>query len=259
MRATSKSTRGEVKTLISSPTPPPPRKCRSPNDENWGRVWAACDSGDVENIHPCCWSRSQQEVHGVLDKFFTIVFLSEMLMKMVADGIVLHEHAYLRNVWNWLDFFIVIISMIGFVPDTSGSLKTLKSLRTVRVLRPLRVIKRHPGLKIAVVCLISSLPAMGNVAVVVRTPSINPLKKPHKSPRPRPFFSRASASHPPRTEHITQPHTASPRGIPRSPDPGTLHIPDPILGCLACPDPRTQTNPRLPSARAGGLFPRAGP
>ena len=140
---------------------------RSPTDENWGRVWAACDSADSQNIHPCCWARSQQNVYNVLDKFFTIVFLCEMLMKMVESGIILHEHAYLRNVWNWLDFFIVIISMIGFVPDSSGSLKTLKSLRTVRVLRPLRVIKRHPGLKIAVVCLISSLPAMGNVAVVV--------------------------------------------------------------------------------------------
>lgn len=142
---------------------------RSPLEVDWGRVWAPCDSpGPPEDIHPCCWMASQQNIYGVLDKVFTIIFFTEMILKMVADGIVFHQHAYLRNVWNWLDFVIVIISMISsFTPDTGGSLRTLKTLRTVRVLRPLRVIKRHPGLKIAVVCLISSLPAMGNVGVVV--------------------------------------------------------------------------------------------
>ena len=44
--------------------------------------------------------------------------------------------------------------------------KNFKSLRTLRALRPLRVIKRNPGLKVAVNALLKSLPDMGNVSLV---------------------------------------------------------------------------------------------
>uniref|UniRef100_A0A7S1E5W3 Ion transport domain-containing protein n=1 Tax=Hemiselmis andersenii TaxID=464988 RepID=A0A7S1E5W3_HEMAN len=137
-----------------------------------GELYERCDSPNVDKRPECCWIANQQEVFGILDKIFTIIFLCEMLLKMVADGLIMHEHAYLRNAWNWLDFIVVVISVISsfladYLGSGSGSLKTLKTLRTIRVLRPLRVIKRHPGLRVAVVCLISSMPAMGNVVVVV--------------------------------------------------------------------------------------------
>ena len=48
----------------------------------------------------------------------------------------------------------------------SSNSKNFKSLRTLRALRPLRVIKRNPGLKIAVNALLKSLPDMGNVSLV---------------------------------------------------------------------------------------------
>ena len=89
-----------------------------------------------------------------------------MLMKMIADGVVFHEKAYLRDAWNWLDFIIVIVSMLSTFGSDMESIKSFKSLRALRALRPLRVIKRNPGLKIVVVALLSSIPAMLNVAVV---------------------------------------------------------------------------------------------
>ena len=48
----------------------------------------------------------------------------------------------------------------------NSSSKNLKALRTLRALRPLRVIKRNPGLKIAVNALLKSLPDMANVSLV---------------------------------------------------------------------------------------------
>lgn len=88
-------------------------------------------------------------------------------MKMIADGVLFHEKAYLRDAWNWLDFVIVIVSIIStYGGDGAGGIKTVKSLRAFRALRPLRVIKRNPGLKIVVVALLSSIPAMLNVAIV---------------------------------------------------------------------------------------------
>jgi len=49
----------------------------------------------------------------------------------------------------------------------TGSAKDLKALRTLRALRPLRVIKRNPGLRVAVNSLLNSFPAMANVSLVV--------------------------------------------------------------------------------------------
>ena len=39
---------------------------------------------------------------------FTILFLAEAAIKIIAMGFVLHRLAYLRNPWNALDFIISI-------------------------------------------------------------------------------------------------------------------------------------------------------
>ncbi|EKX46067.1 hypothetical protein GUITHDRAFT_55688, partial [Guillardia theta CCMP2712] len=101
-----------------------------------------------------------------LDQVFTIVFTVEMVLKIISDGFISHRFSYLRSPWNWLDLAIVIISLVGsFGP--SSNIKTFKSLRTLRAIRPLRVIKRHIGLKVVVVCMISSIPAMYPVLSVM--------------------------------------------------------------------------------------------
>lgn len=41
-----------------------------------------------------------------IDKFFTIIFLAEMLLKWFAYGF----KAYFSNAWCWLDFVIVMVS-----------------------------------------------------------------------------------------------------------------------------------------------------
>jgi hypothetical protein len=39
---------------------------------------------------------------------FTIIFLLEAIIKIIAMGFVLHKHAYLRDAWNIIDFIIVV-------------------------------------------------------------------------------------------------------------------------------------------------------
>lgn len=103
---------------------------------------------------------------------FTIIFVIEMLFKLITDGVVFHRLAYFRNSWNILDSVIVTISVVSLVlsmtTEGAGSqVKALKALRALRVLRPLRVVKRHPQLKTTVLCIISSIPAMMTVGVVL--------------------------------------------------------------------------------------------
>lgn len=101
------------------------------------------------------------------DIILNILFISEMLLKMFALGIVLHQHSYLRSGWNILDFIIVGISTTSLVLGSDGALKALKSLRSLRALRPLRVISRSPGMRLVVNAIIAAIPAIANVSVVV--------------------------------------------------------------------------------------------
>lgn len=101
-----------------------------------------------------------------LDTVFAIIFAIEMVLKIIALGLILHKGAYLRNSWNILDGVIVITSLIMLAFQSSGkagSLKSLRSLRTFRTFRPLRMISRRPGLKLVVNSLIEAIPAVLNV------------------------------------------------------------------------------------------------
>ena len=51
-------------------------------------------------------------VMAVADYFFTIAFIIEMVIKLIALGFVMDEGSYLRDNWNRLDFFIVVTSMV---------------------------------------------------------------------------------------------------------------------------------------------------
>lgn len=68
-------------------------------------------------------------------------------MKIFTFGFILNgKTSYLRNPWNMLDFFIIILSVISLSPLPSE----LKIFKALRVARPLRLISRNKGLKVAV-------------------------------------------------------------------------------------------------------------
>lgn len=99
-----------------------------------------------------------------VDTAFSIIFLFECVAKILAMGFVLHHKSYLRDVWNWLDFFVVFISVLGWLPgDNSNS--SLKALRTFRILRPLRSINSMPRMKALIKTLLASLVGLVNVGL----------------------------------------------------------------------------------------------
>ena len=77
---------------------------------------------------------------------FSIIFIIECTVKVIAMGFVFHKHSYLREPWNVLDFFIVCVSIVGFLPIEGGA-DSLKALRTFRILRPLRSVNKLPAMK----------------------------------------------------------------------------------------------------------------
>ncbi|OUW49260.1 MAG: hypothetical protein CBD47_02085 [Synechococcus sp. TMED187] len=124
---------------------------------------------------PGWWTSSpQMVVLMVFDRIFTVLFTLEMLLKIVVLGFVRSKTpqypAYLRSVWNVLDFVIVAISLttwIGNQIPAIASLKFLKAIRTLRALRPLRLISRAEGMKQVINTLGRAMTAVGALGVVL--------------------------------------------------------------------------------------------
>ena len=98
---------------------------------------------------------------GYVDLAFTSIFIGECVFKITGMGFIWHRNSYLRDVWNWLDFFVVCISIVNFIPNVNSG--GLKALRTFRILRPLRTINAIPLMKQQIQSLMTALPGLGNV------------------------------------------------------------------------------------------------
>ncbi|CEM21952.1 unnamed protein product [Vitrella brassicaformis CCMP3155] len=102
----------------------------------------------------------------------TFIFTVEFMLKTVANGFCFAKNAYLRDAWNWLDFFIVAdlanqeSKLTGKDSQGDNSLSSLKSLRAFRALRPLRLISRNESLRLVVNTLLQSVPSLLNVLLV---------------------------------------------------------------------------------------------
>ena len=102
----------------------------------------------------------------ILDAIFLFAFVLEMVLKVIVLGFILHPGSYLRSAWNILDFFIVIIGLVGFFPTGGGDLTSLRALRTFRALRPIRMASRAEGMKVVVNALFQAIPGIANVSFV---------------------------------------------------------------------------------------------
>ncbi|CAM4353119.1 unnamed protein product [Leuciscus chuanchicus] len=102
---------------------------------------------------------------------FTVIFVAEMTVKVVALGFCSGKKSYLQSTWNVLDGVLVFVSLIDILVSlastgTNRIFGILRVLRLLRTLRPLRVISRAPGLKLVVETLITSLRPIGNIVLI---------------------------------------------------------------------------------------------
>ncbi|XP_019621227.1 PREDICTED: sodium channel protein type 2 subunit alpha-like isoform X2 [Branchiostoma belcheri] len=100
----------------------------------------------------------------IADRLFAVIFCGEMLIKWVAFG----YRKYFTNAWCWLDFVIVMISLLGIGAEALGlsNLSAFRSMRTLRALRPLRAISRAEGMRVVVNALVKAIPSIMNVLMV---------------------------------------------------------------------------------------------
>ncbi|XP_077463702.1 voltage-dependent R-type calcium channel subunit alpha-1E [Stigmatopora argus] len=119
---------------------------------------------------PVATTSDWNKVLRYFDYVFTGVFTFEMIIKMIDQGLILHDGSYFRDLWNILDFIVVVGALVAFaLTNTKGrDIKTIKSLRVLRVLRPLKTIKRLPKLKAVFDCVVTSLKNVFNILIVYK-------------------------------------------------------------------------------------------
>ena len=99
-----------------------------------------------------------------IDQVAMVVFVSELLAKVVAYGLIATPRAYLKDSWNRLDCFIVGASVYHMYGSSSSP--AFRVLRVVRVLRPLRLISRFEGMRMAIGLLLKAMPSVLDVFVI---------------------------------------------------------------------------------------------
>ncbi|XP_069006576.1 voltage-dependent R-type calcium channel subunit alpha-1E [Embiotoca jacksoni] len=123
---------------------------------------------------PVATSSNWNKVLRYFDYVFTGVFTFEMIIKMIDQGLLLHDGSYFRDLWNILDFIVVVGALVAFAltnvlgNNKGRDIKTIKSLRVLRVLRPLKTIKRLPKLKAVFDCVVTSLKNVFNILIVYK-------------------------------------------------------------------------------------------
>ena len=121
-------------------------------------VFLAMDTKEVL-FEESAWGKAT----AMSEHIFTGIYVVEMCMKIIAMGFFYGKGSYLSDPWNRMDFFVVILGLLGYLPGMGN----YSGIRTVRILRPLRTITGVKGMRQLVVTLLRSLPMLFDVLILV--------------------------------------------------------------------------------------------
>nr|XP_018900706.1 PREDICTED: voltage-dependent calcium channel type A subunit alpha-1 [Bemisia tabaci] len=100
------------------------------------------------------------------ETYFLGIFCVEASLKILALGFVLHRGSYLRNIWNIMDFFVVVTGFITLIPTKSLDMD-LRTLRAIRVLRPLKLVSGIPSLQVVLKSIIKAMAPLLQIGLLV--------------------------------------------------------------------------------------------
>ena len=104
------------------------------------------------------------------DQYFLYFYTLEAILKIISFKFINAEDAYIKDYWNILDFFVVLVGWISFVIEkvmNGTKINGLAGLRAFRILRPLKTVKRFKGLKKLVTALLASIAHLGETTIVL--------------------------------------------------------------------------------------------
>lgn len=99
----------------------------------------------------------------------SILFIIECFLKILVMGFVLGKHSYLRDMFNLLDFIIVVFSILDILLayfKADLDVGAIRAFRALRALRPLKLVSKNEGMKLVVNSLLSSIKNLINVMLI---------------------------------------------------------------------------------------------
>ncbi|XP_076286431.1 calcium voltage-gated channel subunit cacophony isoform X14 [Lasioglossum baleicum] len=99
--------------------------------------------------------------------YFLGIFCVEASLKILALGFVLHRGSYLRNIWNIMDFFVVVTGFITAFSQGIDLDMDLRTLRAIRVLRPLKLVSGIPSLQVVLKSIIKAMAPLLQIGLLV--------------------------------------------------------------------------------------------
>lgn len=106
------------------------------------------------NINP-----TLEKVFAVLDVMITLIFLAEIIIRMIAERNLIR---FFKKGWNIFDFLIVVASLVP-VDDSEMALLG----RLLRIFRILRLISIIPELRVLLGAFAKAIPRMGYVSLLM--------------------------------------------------------------------------------------------
>ncbi|XP_058508951.1 voltage-dependent T-type calcium channel subunit alpha-1H [Solea solea] len=110
-----------------------------------------------------------EEVLKYCNYVFTIIFVIEALLKLVAFGI----HRFFKDRWNQLDIAIVALSIMGITLEElkmSAALPInptiIRIMRVLRIARVLKLLKMATGMRALLDTVMQALPQVGNLGLL---------------------------------------------------------------------------------------------
>ncbi|XP_053671842.1 voltage-dependent calcium channel type A subunit alpha-1 isoform X2 [Anopheles nili] len=100
------------------------------------------------------------------EAYFLGIFCVEASLKILALGFVMHKHSYLRNIWNIMDFFVVVTGSMTIFAEANVDVD-LRMLRSFRVLRPLKLVSRIPSLQVVLKSIIKAMAPLLQIGLLV--------------------------------------------------------------------------------------------
>ncbi|KAG0222605.1 calcium channel protein, partial [Mortierella sp. GBA43] len=124
------------------------------DDRRWSRIFnsfiamAILGSVIVAMVTTPVWrfrldqddSAYRQSVIAVTDYVFTAIFVGEFILRIIADGFILTPDAYLRSLWNQVDFIVLLAMCARVIWRLMGWSRTSLFFRSLRALRAIRLI-----------------------------------------------------------------------------------------------------------------------
>ncbi|KAG0294302.1 calcium channel protein, partial [Dissophora globulifera] len=111
-------------------------------------VIVAAITTPVWRLHQSRLDPSQQSVViRISDYVFPAIFTVEFFIRVIADGFIFTPDAYLLNLWNQIDFFVLLSLYAPLLANISHAQGSSRFFRSLKALRALRLINQSAYIK----------------------------------------------------------------------------------------------------------------